>query len=230
MPSHEATSLTEPAKDTTALADAALRILLLEDVATDAELVKRELRREELDFTARRVAKRDAFVEALHDFAPDIILADYSLPSFDGLTALQLAQEHRPDVPVVFLSGAIGEERAIETLRQGATDYVLKDRLSRLGPAVRRALREAALRRAHREAALRRAHDELEQKVKARTAALRESQERSYGHHRRGHRCHHQHRCRPGGDAFQRSGRKDLSLRRGRRAGRLHRAAAHAGV
>ncbi len=180
MLSHEATSLTEPAKDTTAPADAALRILLLEDVATDAELVKRELRREELDFTARRVAKRDAFVEALHDFAPDIILADYSLPSFDGLTALQLAQEHRPDVPVVFVSGAIGEERAIETLRQGATDYVLKDRLSRLGPAVRRALREAEERRAREraEAALRRAHDELEQKVKARTAALRESQER----------------------------------------------------
>jgi len=176
----KATSESTPTAEGPTPADAALRVLLLEDVDTDAELAKRELRREELDFTARRAADRDGFVEALRAFDPDIILADYSLPSFDGLTALQLAQEHCPDVPVVFVSGAIGEERAIETLRQGATDYVLKDRLSRLGPAVRRALREAEERRAREraEAALRRAHDELEQKVKARTAALRESQER----------------------------------------------------
>jgi len=157
--------------------DDPLHILMLEDVATDAELIERELEREGLDFDARRVTTRDAFEQALDAFAPDLILADYSLPSFDGMAALELATEKRPHVPVVFVSGAIGEERAIETLKQGATDYVLKDQLSRLGPAVRRALREAEERRARREAeeALRRAHDELERKVEERTAELRDA-------------------------------------------------------
>ena len=154
-----------------------LHILMLEDVATDADLIQRELDREGFTFEARRVTTRDAFTQALDAFDPDIILADYSLPSFDGLAALEVAQAERPHVPVVFVSGAIGEERAIETLKQGATDYVLKDQLSRLGPAVRRALREAEERRARREAeeALRRAHDQLEQKVEERTAELREA-------------------------------------------------------
>ena len=159
--------------------DDPLHILMLEDVATDADLIQRELNREGFDFEARRVTTEDAFMQALDAFAPDIILVDYSLPSFDGMSALERAQEERPHVPVVFVSGAIGEERAIETLKQGATDYVLKDQLSRLGPAVRRALREAEERRARREAeeALRRAHDELEQKVKERTAELEEANE-----------------------------------------------------
>ena len=157
--------------------DDPLHILMLEDVATDAELIERELEREGLAFDARRVTTRDAFEQALDAFDPDLVLADYSLPSFDGMAALELATEKRPHVPVVFVSGAIGEERAIETLKQGATDYVLKDQLSRLGPAVRRALREAEERRARREAeaALRRAHDELERKVEERTAELRET-------------------------------------------------------
>jgi len=156
-----------------------LHVLMLEDVATDADLIQRELDREGFDFEARRVTTRDAFVQALSAFGPDIILVDYSLPSFDGMAALELVQDRRPHVPVVFVSGAIGEERAIETLKQGATDYVLKDQLSRLGPAVRRALREAEERRARREAeeALRRAHDELEEKVEERTAELREANE-----------------------------------------------------
>ena len=159
--------------------DSPLHILLLEDVATDAELVERELEREGFAFNARRVATETGFADALDAFAPDIILVDYSLPDFDGMAALERAQAERPHVPVVFVSGAIGEERAIETLKQGATDYVLKDKLSRLGPAVRRALREAEERRARRRAeeALRRAHDELEQKVAARTAELRDANE-----------------------------------------------------
>jgi len=157
--------------------DDPLHILLLEDVATDADLIQRELERDGFAFEARRVTTEDAFTQALDTFDPDIILVDYSLPSFDGLSALEVAQAERPHVPVVFVSGAIGEERAIETLKQGATDYVLKDQLSRLGPAVRRALREAEERRARREAeqALRRAHDELEQKVEERTAELQEA-------------------------------------------------------
>ena len=154
-----------------------LRVLLLEDVPTDAELIRHELRREDIPFEATRVSTRESFANALDAFAPDIILADYSLPSFDGLSALQMAKEAVPLVPVVFVSGAIGEEQAIEALKQGGTDYVLKDRLSRLGPAVKRALREADDRRARREAeaALRQAHDDLERKVEERTAELQQA-------------------------------------------------------
>ncbi len=122
--------------------NAELRILLLEDVATDAELTERELRSAEISFRATRVATREAYIAELQNH-PNIILADYSLPGFDGNEALALAQEQCPDIPFVFVSGAIGEERAIESLKQGATDYVLKQRLSRLVPAVQRALREA---------------------------------------------------------------------------------------
>jgi DNA-binding NtrC family response regulator len=141
-----------------------LRILILEDVAAHAELMEHELRKAELLFSARRVATRDAFLAALGEFNSDLILADYSLPAFDGAAALRIAREQCPAVPFVFVSGALGEELAIETLKQGATDYVLKQRLERLAPAVRRALREAEERAARQqaEAALRRAHDELE--------------------------------------------------------------------
>lgn len=154
-----------------------LKIVLLEDVATDAELIKAELEREDIAFEAQRVTSRDGFKLALEARVPDLILTDYNLPAFDGMAALEMALERRPNVPVVFVSGAIGEERAIETMRQGATDYVLKDRLSRLGPAVKRALREARERRGRREAeaALRRANNRLEQKVQERTATLQET-------------------------------------------------------
>jgi len=151
-----------------------LRILILEDVSAHAELMERELRKGEMVFSARRVATRAAFLAALGDFNPDLILADYSLPSFDGIAALSIAQEQCPDVPFIFVSGAIGEELAIESLKQGATDYVLKQRLSRLSPAARRALREAEERAARRQAedALRTACDELELWLKERTALL----------------------------------------------------------
>ena len=152
-----------------------LQILMLEDVATDAELIRAELSRADLRFDTSRVTSRDGFALALDARAPDLILMDYNLPAFDGSEALQMALERQPAVPVVFVSGAIGEERAIETLKQGATDYVLKERLSRLGPAVKRALREADERKARQQAeeALRTANDRLEQQVEARTAELR---------------------------------------------------------
>jgi formate hydrogenlyase transcriptional activator len=125
-----------------------LRILILEDVATDAELMARELGKGELDFTAKVVASGEKFVRELAAFTPGLILSDYSLPGFNGTEALAIAKERCPDVPFVFVSGAIGEESAIELLKEGATDYVLKQRLSRLVPAVRRALSEAEERRA----------------------------------------------------------------------------------
>ena len=119
-----------------------LHILILEDVATDAELIKDELREAGTVFTSSCVQDKASYLKALDEFSPDIILSDYSLPSFDGLSALKLAVKKCPDVPFIFVSGALGEETAIELLKQGATDYVLKSRLSRLGPAVSRALQE----------------------------------------------------------------------------------------
>jgi len=129
-----------------------LRILQLEDNDIDAELIGRELQKSDIVFTLRRVQTRDDFIAALTEFVPDLILADYRLPQFDGLTALRIAKERDPDLIFIFVSGAIGEEFAIETLKQGATDYVLKDRMGRLASEIKRALTEAAERRQRREA------------------------------------------------------------------------------
>ena len=123
--------------------DGQLRILILEDNASDAELIRRELRKAGLNFAVRVAPDKGTYIKALDAFDPDLILADYSLPGFDGLTALQLARHRLAGVPVIIVSGAIGEETAIEALKAGATDYVLKQRLSRLGPVVKRALLEA---------------------------------------------------------------------------------------
>ncbi len=135
----------------------ALRLLILEDSASDAELMNYELRQANIDYSFHRVTGRDQFLAALEAEKPDVILSDFHLPGFDGMEALALAQAKYPEVPFIFVSGAMGEEVAIESLKRGATDYVLKDRLSRLGPAVRRALREAEARteRLQAEAALR---------------------------------------------------------------------------
>ncbi len=127
-----------------------LRILILEDVPSDAELMENELTESDLTFTSKRVATKAAFTKACDEYCPDIILSDYSLPSFDGLSAMKLALERCPDVPYIFVSGALGEEMAIELLKKGATDYVLKNRLSRLGPAVSRALHEVEERKARK--------------------------------------------------------------------------------
>ncbi len=94
-------------------------------------------------FTSKRVETREDFLRSIKDFGPNLILADCLLPSFDGLSALAIAQEKCPDVPFIFVSGAVGEDFAVETFKRGGTDYVLKQRLPRLVPAVNRALREA---------------------------------------------------------------------------------------
>jgi PAS domain S-box-containing protein len=151
-----------------------IRLLLVEDTATDAELMLRELKRASLDVTARRVETEPQFRELLLSSPVDIILADYSLPNFDGAAALEIAREIVPEVPFIFVSGSIGEERAIEALHNGATDYILKDRLSRLGPAVTRALherRQAEIRRAAQHA-LHLSHQRFEYAAKATGDAL----------------------------------------------------------
>lgn len=137
-----------------------LKILMLEDVPADAELIERELRGGGLAFTAKRVETREGFIKEFAEFLPDIILADHKLPSFDGLSALDIVREERFNIPFIFVTGSMGEEWAIETFKKGATDYVLKDRLTRLVPAVQRALHEAE---EHRERS--RAEDELRQRL-----------------------------------------------------------------
>ncbi|MDD5628314.1 MAG: PAS domain S-box protein, partial [Elusimicrobia bacterium] len=123
-----------------------LRILMLEDDSSDAELEARALRQAGLKFSLRRAEDREGFVQALEEALPDLLLVDYNLPTINGLEALDIARERCPDVPFIFVSGTMGEELAIDTLKRGATDYVLKSRLSRLVPAVRRALEEARLK------------------------------------------------------------------------------------
>jgi PAS domain S-box-containing protein len=130
-----------------------LRILLLEDDPNDAELVQ-ELLSDQFAFEITRAQTEDEFLAALEADRFDLILADYRLPSYDGLSALEAALTRCPGVPFIFVSGTIGEDLAIEALKRGATDYVLKTRLSRLAPSVERALREAE-ERAEREAAQR---------------------------------------------------------------------------
>jgi PAS domain S-box-containing protein len=127
-----------------------IRILILEDEAADAELLRRELRRGHIAFSSKCVATRQDFVESLQTFAPDLILSDCTLPGFDGLSALAVAREERPDVPFIFVSGTLDDQMAVESLKQGATDYILKDRRARLVPAVQRALRETEERRKRR--------------------------------------------------------------------------------
>src|SRR5690606_37784840 len=111
------------------------------------ELVEHFLRQSQLRFKLTRVDTREAFIAELERQRPDLILSDYALPAFDGYTALAIARERVPHTPFIFVTGTMGEEVAIETLNNGATDYVLKTRLARLGPAVQRALREFAERR-----------------------------------------------------------------------------------
>jgi two-component system, cell cycle sensor histidine kinase and response regulator CckA len=120
----------------------ALRILLLEDQPADAELIVRELRKTGFEFVAKNVTTEKEFLAELPTYAPELILAEYSLAAYDGLSALAAAQQHCPETPFIFVSSSLGEEKAIETLHHGATDYVLKHHLVRLGPAMRRALRE----------------------------------------------------------------------------------------
>ena len=125
------------------------RILILEDVLLDAELMERELKKEGLNFESLIVDSRGDYIKGLEEFKPDLILADHSLPQFDGLSALKIKKEIFPNTPFLFVSGKIGEEFAVEMLKEGATDYVLKNNLLKLGPAVKRALKEAEEYKAH---------------------------------------------------------------------------------
>jgi diguanylate cyclase (GGDEF)-like protein/PAS domain S-box-containing protein len=153
--------LPERAQPVRSAADA-LRVLYLEDHLPDVELVRFELEHAGMAIRLRHVQTRAEYITSLHEFMPAIVLSDHGLPAFDSLSALKLLKEQWPHVPFILLTGTLGEERAIEFIKSGVTDYVLKERLFRLPTAVRRALDEAA---AHAE------HQRSEE-------ALRESEER----------------------------------------------------
>jgi DNA-binding NtrC family response regulator len=135
-----------PAGDQPDAAGRKARILILEDEAWDAELAQRLLTGAGLAFTAVVVDTRAAFTEQLTGFLPDVILSDYHLPGFSGEEALKISLEQRPDVPFVIWSGVLGDDAAVELIKQGATDYVLKDRPARLPSVIHRALAEAEQR------------------------------------------------------------------------------------
>jgi two-component system cell cycle sensor histidine kinase/response regulator CckA len=129
------------------MSEDALRILILEDVPMDAELVEYELERARIPFAARRVDNRDEFLRELETFQPDLILSDYTLPRFDGMTALSLARQRAPSIPFLIVTGSVNEETAVGCMKAGATDYLLKSNLARIGPAI-----QAALERSRAEA------------------------------------------------------------------------------
>ncbi len=151
-----------------------IRVLLAEDVTADAELEIREIKRAGLRVSHRIVDSEKEFIRALREFAPDVILSDFSMPQFDGMDALRRARELAPGTPFIFVSGTLGEEYAIRALKNGATDYVVKSNLVRLSAAVERALAEAKVLRERRqtEAELEIARERLQE----REAGLRRAQ------------------------------------------------------
>src|SRR5687768_7478201 len=125
-----------------------VRLILVEDMPMEAEIAVRQRESGGFSCTWKRVDSEAVLRHALAENKPDLILSDFTLPGFDGISALEVAQELAPDTPFIFLSGTIGEERAIDALQRGAFDYVLKTNLARLVPAVRRALSDSSIRRA----------------------------------------------------------------------------------
>ena len=140
-----------------------IRVLIVEDLPTDAELSEREIGKALGSCEFRRVETREKYLAALDEFGPALIVSDYRLPHFDGMTALKLAVEHCPDVPFIVVTGSMNEDTAVECMRAGAWDYVIKEHVKRLGPAVHSALEQQRVRigRKRAEVALRNSEAEL---------------------------------------------------------------------
>lgn len=142
--------------------DDAIRILLVEDLPTDAKLAQREISKDLKSCEFQVVETREGYLSALEKFQPDIIVSDYRLPQFDGLSALKLALERTPLTPLIMLTGSLNEDTAVSCMKAGASDYVIKEHIKRLGPAILRALEEKQVRIERQQAEM----------------ALRESEER----------------------------------------------------
>jgi PAS domain S-box-containing protein len=123
-----------------------VRILMAEDLLTDARLAEREIQKTLQSCIFLRVETREDYIQAIDEFQPDLIVTDYHMPFFDGLSALKLAQEIVPLIPVIILTGAINEDTAVDCMKAGATDYVIKEHIKRLGQAVLRALDEKEIK------------------------------------------------------------------------------------
>ena len=133
-------------------AEAPVRVLIVDDRAVDAELAEREVKRALTHCTFARVDTADSYLAALATFQPDLILSDYAMPAFDGLAAVRLAREHAPLTPVIIVTAAINEDTAVECMKAGAVDYVIKEHIKRLGQAVVQALEQKRVRQARRQA------------------------------------------------------------------------------
>lgn len=141
------TPVSEGQKDRTVKQGQELRILLLEDNLSDAELIVQEVLNAGFSFIEKRVDTREKFISEIKKFTPDIILADYYLPQFSALEALEILKQHRADIPVILITGSQSEEVAVECMRQGAEDYILKQSLTRLVSAIRKTLEKRAMQR-----------------------------------------------------------------------------------
>lgn len=129
----------------------ALRILVVDDSESDVKLMERILRAGDVFFALRRVETRKEFLRSLESDRPDVVLVDYRLPHFDGLTALRDAKRLKPETPVIIVTGSLSDELAVEFMQEGAADYIIKDRGSRLAIAVRRVVEEARAKVERRE-------------------------------------------------------------------------------
>lgn len=120
--------------------EAMLKILMVEDLFSDAELIKHQIKKSGIQFTDLIVDKKESYILALQEFRPDIILSDYSLPSFSGLQALQIREELAPAIPFILVTGTINEETAVEVMKAGADDYIIKEHIVRIAPAIKQAI------------------------------------------------------------------------------------------
>ena len=148
-----------------------IRILLVEDNDADVEMIRESLRQGGLSFILRHAANETVFAHELQAHAMDVILCDHSFPAFDGFKALELARMHHPEVPFIFVTGALGEDVAIASFKNGATDYILKSRLPQLPHAIERALRELDDRAARKQ--LERDRDQLIHELKETLALIK---------------------------------------------------------
>jgi signal transduction histidine kinase/DNA-binding response OmpR family regulator len=129
-----------------------IKVLMLEDNKYDLELILNQLKKDKLVFSYKRTDNIEGFTKMLKSFCPDIVLADYRLPGFTGLEALEIVRQTNDNLPVICVSGTIGEEKAVEAMKNGLSDYILKDNLGKLSAAITREIKEAEIRRKHKEA------------------------------------------------------------------------------